>query len=67
MPYVYGLGNVVANVYDAKSDLAEKALIAILTSGFAGPLEVLWKVVEMMGSEHTIKAFRLQDSVYEVP
>ncbi len=62
---IVGLCNVVALEYGTRPKLAEKALIAVLTSGFSKPAKLLRAVVTEMGSSYTINPLRFYHGVFE--
>lgn len=62
---IVGLCNIVALEYKTRPKLAEKALIAVLTSGFSDPAGLLQRVVTEIRSNHTINPLRFRGGEFE--
>lgn len=56
---------MVANEYGVRPHLADRTLITVFTSDFAEPSEVFARVIDTMGSDHTVDVFRLRGGAYE--
>lgn len=62
---IVGLCNIVALQYRTHPKMAEKALIAVLTSGLSNPAKLLQAVVTKMDSDHTLNQLRFYYGTFE--